>query len=162
MSNPCAGREEPANQGVRMSAVKKILVPLDFSQDTRRVADYAKMLASHLQAKILVLYVIPSFNQYALYMHAADIDGFAGKIAAGARESMDECLKIFAGQEANGRIAEGYPPDVILQVAEEEQADLIVIGCHGRTTIEHLLLGSVADRVVKHANRPVVTVPPHP
>ena len=57
---------------------------------------------------------------------------------------------------------EGYPATVIVEEAESQGADLVVLGTHGHTGIKHLLLGSIAERVVQHSPCPVLTVKPLP
>ena len=143
-----------------MAQITKILVPLDLSEHTQSVTEYAQLLAKNLGAKILVLYVVPAMGQYMkLSVSASEVMDFVSQINEGAKQSMAKCLKEnFEPGMAEGKVITGYAPDKILAVAEEDNADLIVMGCHGRKGIDHMLFGSVAEKVVKSAKVPVLTV----
>ena len=88
--------------------------------------------------------------------------GCAGAVAS-AETTMDEFVtENFKGLPARGVVLAGYPAEEILKAAETEQADLIVMGTHGRTGIDRIIFGSVAEMVVKTAACPVLTVKPRP
>jgi nucleotide-binding universal stress UspA family protein len=79
-----------------------------------------------------------------------------------ARHEMDALIlrKADAGVPISSRLVEGYPDEGVLREAKEWQADLIVIGSHGRRGLSHVLLGSVAEKVIRHASCPVLVVHP--
>ena len=84
-----------------------------------------------------------------------------GEIVSGAEKSMSEFVaQHFAGVDARGVVVVGYAAEEILAVAEKEQVDLIVMGTRGRKGIDLILFGSVAEKVVKNAACPVVTIRP--
>ena len=86
---------------------------------------------------------------------------FAKEIIAGAEESMKDFLKNYAQEvDAKGAVLHGYAADEILSYAGSSGADLIIMGTHGRKGIDRILFGSVAERVVKSAAIPVMTVRP--
>ena len=145
-----------------MVDIKKILCAVDFSEASNEVADYTATLARAMSAEVLVLYVAPSLSQYVgFHVPPSSIENFVKDIVAGADESMKNFLDThFAGLTIKGEVATGYAAEEIIQVAEEEKADLIVMGTHGRKGIDRILFGSVAEKVVKTAKCPVLTIRP--
>jgi nucleotide-binding universal stress UspA family protein len=145
-----------------MGRIKRILCALDFSDDTSGIAEYARELAEAVDAGVVVLYVAQSMNRYTLFnVTEAAVKDFVDTVASGARDRMDEAIaKQFEGIRAEGVVDMGYPAEVILSVAEERNCDLIVMGTHGRAGWDRIVFGSVAEKVVKAARVPVLTVPP--
>jgi len=146
-----------------MAQVKKILLAMDFSEAADKLAEYGKLFAENFGAELLVLYVSPTMNRYAkLYVPPHNIDELVGKILEGAKQAMGEYMeKYFKGVKAKGSVEYGYAPVRILEVAEETGADMIIMGTHGRKGVDRILFGSVAEKVVKTAKIPVVTVRPN-
>jgi len=145
-----------------MIAIKKIVCAVDFSEASGLVAEYAKTMAKCLGGEIICLYVAPSLVQYTNFdVASASIDKVVCEIAAGAQRTMDEFIaKHFAGTIATGRVITGYAAEEILAESERAGAGLIVMGTHGRTGIKRILFGSVAEKVVKAAECPVLTIRP--
>ncbi len=145
-----------------MFSVKKILCALDFSETSPAVASYALGLAKCTGAQLLVLYVAPSLNQYVgFHVPPTSIENFVGEIVSGAEKTMETFLQEnFPGTAVSGKVATGYAAEEILTLAEKEGADMIVMGTHGRTGIDRILFGSVAEKVVKSAKCPVLTIRP--
>lgn len=145
-----------------MKEVKKILCAVDFSEASKEVAEYAALLARSLGAEVLVLYVAPSLSQYVgFHVPPSSIESFVHEIVAGADKSMDAFLaEQFPGLKVRGEVVTGYAAEEILAAAEEEKVGLIVMGTHGRKGIDRILFGSVAEKVVKAADCPVLTVRP--
>ena len=134
-----------------MKEIKKILCAVDLSEHSAAVAEYATMLAKGLGASIIVVYTAPSLSQYVgFHVPPNTIENFVGEIVSGAEKSMDAF------------VAENFPGvEVIAREAEDRGADLIVMGTHGRKGIDRILFGSVAEKVVKNASMPVLTVRPN-
>jgi len=84
----------------------------------------------------------------------------AARISQAAQEALDKAVAALGGRgvPVDGILRDGAAADEILRLADEIDADLIVIGSHGRRGIAKALLGSVAESVVRHAHRPVVTI----
>ena len=127
-----------------------------------KVAAYTKFLAEACGAKVVALYVAPSLTQYVeFHVQASYIDDFVTGIVSGASETMDSFLKeYFAGVTVEGRVVTGYAAEEIVKAAEESKADLIVLGTHGRKGIDKILFGSVAEKVIKTAGVPVLSMRP--
>lgn len=145
-----------------MAEFKTILCAVDFSEHSPRVADYAKTLATCTGAKLLCVYVAPSLSQYVgFHVPPSSIESFVGEIVSGADTTMASFMEAnFAGLSASGKVLVGYPAEEILNLAEEEGADLIIMGTHGREGIDRILFGSVAEKIVKSSKCPVLTVRP--
>ena len=145
-----------------MPVLKKILCAIDLSEQSESVAEYAVMLARLADASIVAVYAAPTLTQYTgFHVPPNTIDNFVGEIVSGAEKSMSEFVaQHFAGVDARGVVVVGYAAEEILAVAEKEQVDLIVMGTRGRKGIDLILFGSVAEKVVKNAAGPVVTIRP--
>jgi nucleotide-binding universal stress UspA family protein len=139
--------------------IKKILVPTDFSVPSRRAMDYAAILAKESGAAIFLIHVIESLpysvtDTLHVIDHRRALEKTAGALLENLRDELIE--KELA---VKTRLASGTAYDEILKSSRREKADLIVMGTHGRTGVSHLLLGSVAEKVVRLARCPVLTVP---
>ncbi|MDE7065806.1 MAG: universal stress protein [Desulfovibrionaceae bacterium] len=145
-----------------MRTIQKILCPVDLSEQSAAVAEYAKTLATPLNAKVYVLYCVPSMSQYEGFkVLSITIDSFVGNIVKAAEAAMDEFVThTFAGIDAEGIVIVSDPFEGIRKITEEKNIDLIVMGTHGRQGVDRMLFGSVAENVVKHAGVPVLTIRP--
>jgi nucleotide-binding universal stress UspA family protein len=145
-----------------MKEIKKILCAVDLSEHSTAVAEYAVLLARSFGASVVVVYTAPSLSQYVgFHVPPNTIDNFVGEIVTGAEKSMDEFVAgHFSGVTAKGQVLIGYAAEEILNRAHEEEVDLIVMGTHGRKGIDRILFGSVAEKVVKNADMPVLTIRP--
>lgn len=143
-----------------MAEIKRILCPVDFSETSEHALRYAIDLAERLGAEVHLVhaYQLPT---YALPDGAllARPD-FVKELTVELQKQLDELIQRYSdgGVQLKGKIVEGLAFTEVNRLAEEEQADMIVMGTHGRTGMKHLLLGSVAERVVRTAEVPVLTV----
>ncbi len=141
-----------------MAGIKRIMTAVDFSETAQAAAAQAAELACSLGAELLVLHVVsePAFAVAEGYLPPAVVDEYesAMKIRLqGATEALAS-----SGAKVTAKIVRGAPHDAIVTVAAAEKIDLIVMGTHGRTGMGHLLLGSVAERVVRLSKVPVMTI----
>lgn len=147
-----------------MSPITKILVPVDFSACARAALDHAMFLSSKFSAPVHLLHVwhIPGHLRPDLTVWVGDVSGtLADHAQQDASAEMAKFLSETAlGTNANvtSEVIGGTPAIAIVEEAKAKGCDLIVIGTHGRTGLSHLLLGSVAESVVRHAPCPVMTV----
>jgi universal stress protein A len=143
--------------------IARILVPTDFSAPSNAALDYARTLAERFGASLHLLHVVedPFINGALgteIYIGASDavrdslIEEAAARLEAVVAEWTREGLRV------TSEILMGHPAKAIRDVAEQRQDDLIVMGTHGRSGMAHLLLGSVAEKVLRHAPCPVLTV----
>lgn len=145
-----------------MKEIKKILCAVDLSEHSKDVAAYAVLLAKGLGASVIVVYTAPSLSQYVgFHVPPNTIENFVGEIVTGAEKSMEAFVaENFAGIEARGQVLIGYAAEENLNRAHAEKVDIIVMGTHGRKGIDRILFGSVAEKVVKNADMPVLTIRP--
>lgn len=145
-----------------MVDIKKILCAIDFSEVSPMVADYAHTLAKAFDAQVILIYSAPSLNQYvSFHVPPNSIETFVGEIVTGAEQSMEAFIaQYLADLKVTGRVVSGYAAEEIIKCADEEKVDLVVMGTHGRKGIDRILFGSVAEKVVKSANCPVLTLRP--
>lgn len=139
---------------------KKILVPTDGSEPSERAGEYAISVADLNSADIILLNVINTD-----YLDALSQKDLSEKIDEGLREEAKEIVEKFKkkieDEKCNGNckninwisiIRPGKPEDVILEVAEDENVDQIIMGKSGKNAIERFLLGSTTERVVREAS----------
>ena len=140
--------------------VRKIVCTTDFSTAATRAVDYALGLGRQLRAEIHLLHVysVPSVPSVVGGAHTPET--LVAQLRAWANDKMGSELQMWNDRQVKivPHIEGGAAADTIVAKAEELEADLIVIGTHGRGGVSRLLIGSVADRVVRTANRPVLTV----
>lgn len=145
-----------------MPSIKKILCSVDFAEYSPQIAAYAQTLAQAFAAEITVIYVAPTLAHYIGFQVApSSIENFVGEIISGAEETMDKFLQDnFQEVQVSGKVLTGYAAEEILDFADANNMDLIVMGTHGRKGIDRVLFGSVAEKVVKAAKIPVLTLRP--
>jgi nucleotide-binding universal stress UspA family protein len=131
--------------------IRRILFPTDFSPASENAFGYAERLAASTGADLLILHVF----------RIADVWSAAGELPEADEQTKRKLQDVrpAAPDVRVEHIAHGGPPgEVICWLAQEHQCDQIVMGTHGHTGLAHLLLGSVAEYVVRHAPCPVLTV----
>ncbi|MWV66088.1 universal stress protein [Halorubrum sp. JWXQ-INN 858] len=135
----------------------RILCPTDGSDGAAAALDHAIELASRYDASLHLLYVV---DEYLPALDAGDPE-LAGQLRAAGERIVTAAREraIDAGvREVRGEVVGGTPHRRILSAADAEDVDLVVMGTHGRTGLDRYLLGSVAERVVRLADVPVLTV----
>lgn len=141
---------------------QRILVPVDFSNSSRTAASYAAKLAEPLGAEVILLHVIANIEEVEelLKTRGDAIDwSTARDDAAKVAESLLQTLAVAVGDIDTRRIVrEGAPAQVTSDTAREVDADLVVVGSHGRTGLRRALLGSIAERIVRLSPVPVLVV----
>jgi nucleotide-binding universal stress UspA family protein len=133
-----------------MLSIKHILVPIDWSEQSQRAFRLAAVLARENNARLTLLHVIP----LAAVMYGPPTECYVNH--------MLEELHCLARGDPTTRVqcavVEGSPGSEILSTARETSCDLIVMGTHGRTGLNRLMMGSVADEVLRQASCPVLVV----
>jgi nucleotide-binding universal stress UspA family protein len=138
--------------------IQHILVPTDFSADAEQAVDYAIALASVFQARVTLLHVIYEVLWAAGETAMSLPPAYFAELEAATRQQMEQALQRIrhAGLEGDTIVAYGFPFEHIVTVARDQSVDLIIMGTQGRTGLRHVLLGSVAERVVRLAPCPVL------
>ena len=145
-----------------MIVLKNILVPTDFSETAEIAVRYAKALAEAFGAKVHVLHVATDPARFLPAEAFATLPDLRVQLEADTRKRLDGILADAGTQklDVHRAIRLGEPFVEIIGYARGNAIDLIVMGTHGRGPIKHLLLGSVAEKVVRKAPCPVLTVRP--
>ncbi len=145
-----------------MLKVQKILCPTDFSEFSEQALRYACELAEKFQAEVHLLNVLQDYDAVA----PGTGETFAPftEWLPELRKQSEEQLAKLPGPDWTGKLrvlrttSVGAPVDKITKYAKAHQIDLIVQGTHGRRGVKHMLLGSVAENIVRYAPCPVLTV----
>jgi len=146
-----------------MLNIQRILVPVDFNRHSNDIAEYALDIAKKLDAKPTFLHVVEHFAKIAGYTEGCptcltdayeELYGRAQKMMTALLENKSGC----SGVVLRG---EGDAADDIIKYTKEQGVGLIIIGTHGAKGIEHVLLGSVAERVLKGASCPILVFNPY-
>lgn len=143
-----------------MTALRRILVPTDFTETSERALDWALSLAERLGASVTVMhsYELPiaSFPDGAIIATPE----IAARIADASQQALAQTVerRKQRGVPLEAVLREGAAWEEINAVADAIDADLVVIGTHGRRGLARALLGSVAENVVRTAHRPIVTI----
>jgi nucleotide-binding universal stress UspA family protein len=143
--------------------IRQILAPTDFSEFSKQAIESAFALAQTFGAKLLLLHVIelPAYPVEGIVpstMGTTLIDDLQRQASLDLAQVLREPPK--ATVEVSRQVVVGIPYRKIVEVAEAAKADLIVMATHGRTGLSHLVVGSVAERVVRTAPCPVLTIRP--
>ncbi len=144
-----------------MVTFKELLVPTDFSEYSIRAIDYAVEIAEKFSSHITLIYVVEPLLQAAdLTWTTFDFEELNKAHNESARKQLDKLVdeRIPKGIDCDAVIVFGRAFVEILRSAKERNADLIIMATHGRGAISHLLMGSTAEKVVRKAACPVLTV----
>jgi len=142
--------------------VNKVLVPTDLSKSSFAAFPYARSLARRYKAELYLLYVLPISPYIPPDMtYHFKVPEYELALRRDAEKQLEKITKrYFRGQKIVAIIKQGTTDEEILKVARQQRVNLIVMATHGRTGLEHALIGSVAEKVVRKAGCPVLTVKP--
>ena len=135
-----------------------ILVPTDFSAYADQALDYAIDLAQKLQARLTLVHIIDTTPLGVVEGATMLPPSYWQELETGVAQRMEESLKPIhdVGLQGETVIVHGVPFQAIIDTAKEKGVDLIIMGTHGRTGLTHVLMGSVAEKVVRLAPCPVL------
>ena len=139
----------------------KILLPTDFSDCSAEAAEVARSLAERFESRIVVVHVLDEpATLDPMFRGDVPLEMLRARMEQFARENMDAFLaRHFSGFDRFDTIvATGIPYREIVGSARDAEVDLVVIGTHGRTGVEHVIFGSTAEKVVRMAPCPVLSV----
>ena len=144
-----------------MKPFEKILTAIDFSESSDFAFEYALTLARQFEAELTIMHVINEpVDLRGFYVPHISFEQLEKEIEEGAEKMMEKFCQTKMGDftRYTTAVVAGIPYEEILRKAEETGASLIVLGTHGRTGIDHLIFGSTAERVVRSAACPVLTI----
>jgi nucleotide-binding universal stress UspA family protein len=143
--------------------IRQILAPTDFSESSKQAVAYAYELAQTFGAKLLLLHVV-ELPVYPVEVFLPSTEGTTLFDDLERQAHLDLAQLLPKAQDGTVEVrcqaVAGTPYDKIIEVAGAEKVDLIVMATHGRTGLSHLVMGSVAERVVRMAPCPVLTIRP--
>jgi nucleotide-binding universal stress UspA family protein len=134
-----------------MSLITRILCPTDFSDAAQDAFHYADRLGQLMQAEIVLAHAFDTPAELTMTGQTKPADTHL-------QEKMDSIKSQYASSKLTRLLHAGSPGEVICWLASSHHCDLIVMGTHGRTGLKHLVLGSVAEYVMRHASCPVLTL----
>jgi len=142
-----------------MINIKKILVPTDFSEPGRTALRYAVEFADQFGSSVDLFHVIQAVPAGAMLSYRP-LDELQASMKAHAEEEMDKLHTEWSDYSfpVQKIVVDGHPFVEIVRHAKKSDADLIIMGTHGRGAIAHMMLGSVAEKVIRKAHCPVLTV----
>jgi universal stress protein A len=139
--------------------IKDILVPIDFSDCSKKALRYAIPLAKEHEAALTLVYVVPNCYAVGEYGGLAYVPVAEELHMSATKELADLIANEVKGEvPATARVFMGNPAHQITEVARTLPTDLIIISTHGRTGLKHVFVGSVAEHVIRHAPCPVLVV----
>lgn len=144
-----------------MKPFDKILIAIDFSENSNYAFEYALTLARQFNAQLIIMHVINEpVDLRGFYVPHISFEQLEKEIEAGAISMMEkfcrERLADFPSYQT--AIVSGIPYEEIISKSKEIGASLIVLGTHGRTGLDHIIFGSTAERVVRGSSCPVLTI----
>ena len=142
-----------------MKTFQHILVPTDFSPSSEAAIEVAITLAQRFEAELTLLHVwqLPVYPYMQLMVSAAEL---ANAVERGATEALEALVQRVRSRlpGAKALLKMGVPCQGVLDAVKSQSIDLVVMGTHGRRGLEHLIMGSVAERTVRQSPVPVLTV----
>ena len=149
--------------------IDKIVTPIDFSDNSRLIADSAAFMAGKYNAELHLVFVVQNFEDYSGFfvpqMHVPNLEeelmtGAQERMAEFIEENREEFNRLGVGEMTHS-VLMGDVAEQIVDYATDVQADMIIMGTHGYKGLEKIMFGSVADKVVRSALCPVTTINPY-
>ncbi len=152
-----------------MQAIQSILTPIDFSENVGKIVKAAAYVAGTFKAELHLVYVAQTFEDYSgFFVPPINLPNLEEELYASAQQQMETYVEenraMFteAGvQHVTGKVLSGDIAEEILTYAAKKKVQLIIMGTHGYKGLERIMFGSVADKVVKTACCPVMTINPY-
>jgi nucleotide-binding universal stress UspA family protein len=152
----------------KMKAIKTIITPIDFSDNAGLVVESAAYMAEKFGAALHIIFVVQNFEDYSgFFVPQMNVPNIEHELFVGAEEQMKSFCREHgsyfekAGISVIDKVLVGDVAEKIVEYAALANGDLIVMGTHGYKGLERIMFGSVADKVVKSAPCPVMTINPY-
>lgn len=146
-----------------MLNITKIVVPVDLGKNTDKVVDYALFIAKGLDAEVVFLHTIEFVALGEMALGNFSYDDYNSSRMEEAKKVLNDITRDATGKckKCSSKVLIGDIVDEILDFTKKGNADLVIMGTHGKRGLEKILLGSVADRVIKKASCPVLVINPY-
>lgn len=144
-----------------MKPFEKILIAIDFSENSEQAFEYALTLAKQFKSELTIMHVINEpVDLRGFYVPHISFEQLEKEIEEGAQKMMEKFCQTKLADFGNytTSIVSGIPYEEIIKKAADSNSSLIVLGTHGRTGLDHIIFGSTAERVVRSAACPVLTI----
>jgi len=141
--------------------IEHILCPVDFSDFSAEAYRYAQSITCHYRAKLILQHVVELWQHPSCYYQAEleYYEQFRETLVSNAQDQLRQFVDLCGGVQPECVVEESMAADAILCLARARAVSLIVMGTHGRRGFEHLMLGSVTERILRHAPCPVLAIP---
>jgi nucleotide-binding universal stress UspA family protein len=149
---------------MKMVEIKKILFPCDLTENCTKILPYVLSVSEKYDSTIYLIHVVQDLLEWGgFYIPHLSLEQYQREMIMSAEETMDKvCRDQLQGcPNFQIKILSGNPGDKILETIKAEDIDLVIMGTHGRKGLEHLFMGSVAERVVRASPVPVLVINPY-
>ena len=152
-----------------INEVKKVVTPVDFSDNSRLIAESSAYMAGKFGASMHLVFVVQNFEDYSgFFVPQMSMPSLEGELVESAEvkmssfcSEMQEFCESAGVSELDYKVFMGDVAEQIVNYAAEMSSDLIIMGTHGYKGLEKIMFGSVADKVVRSASCPVLTINPY-
>ncbi|PID72623.1 MAG: universal stress protein [Desulfobulbus propionicus] len=152
-----------------MQEIKRVLTPIDFSDNAGKIASSAAYVAGTFGAELNLVFVAQNFEDYSgFFVPPVNLPNLEDELYESAQQRMTSFIEeqqagfeTFGVKNVTGKVLSGDVAEEIIAYAAQTQTTLIVMGTHGYKGLERIMFGSVADKVVKSACCPVMTINPY-
>lgn len=146
-----------------MKEITTIVIPVDLEQHTQKLVDFAIYIGQKMGAHLSFIHVTEFYSTGDMMLGSPSLESINQERVTRAKEVMATLIEDNKGKydKISGVVFKGEIVDTIVQFAKEEQAGLLIIGTHGAKGLEKILLGSVAERVLKRVHCPTLTMNPY-
>jgi nucleotide-binding universal stress UspA family protein len=140
--------------------IKKVLVPVDFSENSQKILEAAGYFSGMCKAELHVVFIVQSFDDYSgFFVPHMPVAKFEEEMVQAAEQKMEKFLT--GHKSVKAKVLVGDVAEEIIRHAEESSMDLIIMGTHGYKGLEKVMFGSVAEKVVRSSPCPVLTINPY-
>ncbi len=146
-----------------MKKIEKILFPIDFAENFEALLPWVSTFVKSFDATLYVLFVAQDLRDFtSFHVPHGNLQQLQDEVLKAAEKKMSAAAKeeFKAFPKVEARVTQGSPAEKIIETAQKEGIDLIIMGTHGRKGIERAIFGSVCDKVVRNAPCPVLTINP--
>lgn len=152
----------------KINTIKTVITPIDFSDNAGLVVESAAYMAGTFGATLHIIFIVQNFEDYSgFFVPQMNVPNIEHELYVGAQEQMESFCREHgeyfskAGIVLEKKVLVGDVSEKIVEYAAEAGGDMIVMGTHGYKGLERIMFGSVADKVVKTAPCPVLTINPY-
>lgn len=152
----------------KIKTIRTVITPIDFSENAALVVESAAYMAGSFGAELHVIFIVQNFEDYSgFFVPQMNVPNIEHELYVGAQEQMETFCREHdsyfkkTGVSLVKSVLVGDVAEKIVDYATEQNGDMIVMGTHGYKGLERIMFGSVADKVVKSASCPVMTINPY-